>query len=90
MIPSHGAYAQALSPFGVSLRHLPPSLAPDTVAGLVNEADALLVGGAPDLEAIPPEVQRVALQRALERDIPVLAIGVRHAIAELGLRREAA
>ena len=69
------AYAEALASFDVNLRHL--AATGDTISAVegLNDSQALLIGGAPDLNAGDHQVQKAVLSQALRRDIPVLAIG---------------
>ena len=75
------AYAEALAPFDVVLRHLDTaerdtsSRDAGSLAGAMGEAQALLIGGGPDIEANGSEAHMSALRQALAMDVPVLAIG---------------
>lgn len=69
------AYAEALSSFDVDLCYLPADHVARLGGDVLERAGALLMGGGPDLDGLGAESQRTALMQALERDVPVLAIG---------------
>ena len=69
------AYAEALDSFDVELCHLPVAEGPVSIGDLLGGAEALLIGGEADLDGTGTDVQRAALGQALQRDVPVLAIG---------------
>ena len=69
------AYAEALASFDVDLCRLPAENAARLNSYGLGSAEALLVGGGPDLDGFGLEAQRAVLRQALERDLPVLAIG---------------
>ena len=73
--PALAAYAEALAPFDVNLRYLPATHVEASVSSPLYGAEGLLIGGGPDLEGEGTEAQLPALTHALQRDIPVLAIG---------------
>ena len=79
------AYAEALASFDVILRHLPAGQSSGLAPVALQDVQALLIGGSPDLEDDGDETQRAALWHALERDIPVLAVGAGMQLLNLAL-----